>query len=191
MTQAPSSRPSAETADSRPARIRSRVVPWALAVLLGVVVLDQVTKWAVVEFLEPRTSYPVLGEFARLYLIRNSGAAFSMGEDATPVFAVIQLLAALLCVFLAFRVRTPWTVAAGNFIDRVFRDPGGLHGHVVDFISLGDFAIFNVADSGITVGVIVYLIYGLFIEPKQQKDKADDADDADEADAATEQEEQK
>jgi len=58
----------------------------------------------------------------------------------------------------------------------------------VDFISLGDFAIFNVADSGITVGVIVYLIYGLFIEPKQQKDKADDAD---EADAATEQEEQK
>lgn len=203
MTQAPSSRPSAETADSRPARIRSRVVPWALAVLLGVVVLDQVTKWAVVEFLEPRTSYPVLGEFARLYLIRNSGAAFSMGEDATPVFAVIQLLAALLCVFLAFRVRTPWTVAAvgmigggaaGNFIDRVFRDPGGLHGHVVDFISVGDFAIFNVADSGITVGVIVYLIYGLFIEPKQQKDEADDADDADEADAAdaaTEQEEQK
>ena len=185
MTQAPSSRPSAETADSRPARIRSRVFPWALAVLVGVVVLDQVTKWAVVEF---------LGEFARLYLIRNSGAAFSMGEDSTPVFAVIQLLAALLCVFLAFRVRTPWTVAAvgmigggaaGNFIDRVFRDPGGLHGHVVDFISIGDFAIFNVADSGITVGVIVYLIYGLFIEPKQQKDGAD------EADAATEQEEQK
>lgn len=182
MTQAPSSRPSAETADSRPARSTSRVIPWALVVLVGVVVLDQVTKWAVVEFLEPRTSYPVLGEFARLYLIRNSGAAFSMGESATPVFAVIQLLAALLCVVLAFRVRNPWTIAAvgmigggaaGNFIDRVFRDPGGLHGHVVDFISIGDFAIFNVADSGITVGVIVYLIYGLFIEPKQQKEEAE------------------
>nr|WP_297009467.1 signal peptidase II [uncultured Corynebacterium sp.] len=157
--------------------MNSRVVPRALVVLVGVVVLDQLTKWAVVEFLEPRTSYPVLGEFARLYLIRNSGAAFSMGEGATAVFAVIQLLAAVLCVVLAFRVKDPWTTAAvgmigggaaGNFIDRVFRDPGGLHGHVVDFISIGDFAIFNVADSGITVGVITYIIYGLFIEPKRR-----------------------
>lgn len=156
-----------------------RSVPWALAVLVVVVALDQLTKWIVVETLEPRTSYPVLGEFARFYLIRNSGAAFSMGEDATAVFAVIQLLAALLCIVLAFRVTNRWTVtavgligggAAGNFIDRVFRDPGNLHGHVVDFVSVGDFAIFNVADAGITVGVIVYLVYGLLVEPRQHRD---------------------
>ena len=65
--------------------------------------------------------------------------------------------------------------AAGNFIDRVFRDPGGLHGHVVDFISVGDFAIFNIADSGITVGVVVYLFYALFIEPRQSRDSAGDS----------------
>lgn len=167
----------AASTSTDPTRTPSRACPRALYVLVGVVLLDQVTKALVVEFLEPRTAYPVIGDFARIYLIRNSGAAFSMGENATAVFAVIQLLAALLCIYLAFRVSNRWTMtavgligggAAGNFIDRVFRDPGGLHGHVVDFISVGDFAIFNVADSGITVGVVVYLIYGVIIEPRQR-----------------------
>lgn len=164
----------------------ARTAPWALAVLAAVVVVDQLTKWAVVEFCTPATAYPVLGDLARIYLIRNSGAAFSMGEGATAVFAVIQLCAAVLCTVLAFRVRNRWTVAAvgligggaaGNFIDRVFREPGGLHGHVVDFISVGDFAIFNVADSGITVGVVVYLVYGLLIEPKTHAAQAADSTD--------------
>ena len=42
-------------------------------------------------------------------------------------------------------------------------------GHVADFVSIGNFAIFNVADSAITIGVVVYLVYALFIEPKQLK----------------------
>lgn len=79
---------------------------------------------------------------------------------------------------LSFRVRSPWAVAsvaligggaAGNLVDRIFRDPGGLYGHVVDFISIGNFAIFNVADAAITVGVVVYLIFALVIEPRQIK----------------------
>lgn len=149
-------------------------------VIVGVVALDQITKWLVVEFLDPQTAYPVVGDIARIYVVRNPGAAFSMGENATPVFAVIQLVAALLCIYLTFRVRTGWSAAAvgligggaaGNFIDRVFREPGALHGHVVDFISVGDFAIFNIADSGITVGVVVYLIYGVFIEPRQHRNE--------------------
>ncbi|AWT26416.1 signal peptidase II [Corynebacterium provencense] len=174
------SRPSG---DSRTA-VGKRAVPWALVVLAAVVGLDQLTKWLVVENLRPATPYPVIGDVARLYLIRNPGAAFSMGEEATPFFAVIQLAAALLCIYLAFRTTSPWAFtavgligggAAGNFIDRVFRDPGGLHGHVVDFISVGDFAIFNIADSGITVGVVVYLFYALFIEPRQSRDSAGDS----------------
>lgn len=144
--------------------------------MAGIVAVDQLTKWLVVENLEPYTSYPVIGEFARLYLIRNSGAAFSMGEDFTVVFSILQMVAVVVCAVLAFRVTSPWTVAsvamigggaAGNLIDRIFRDPGGLHGHVVDFVSIGDFAIFNVADAGITVGVITYLVYVLFIEPRE------------------------
>lgn len=161
-------------------RAFSRTFPWALLILIAVVALDQLTKWLVVEFLDPATSYPVVGDVARIYVIRNSGAAFSMGEGVTPVFAVIQACAALLCIYLAFRVRNWWSVvavgligggAAGNFIDRVFRTPGSLHGHVVDFISVGDFAIFNIADSGITIGVVVYLIYGVFIEPRQHRNE--------------------
>lgn len=84
----------------------------------------------------------------------------------------------VVCVVLAFRVRNPWAIAsvamigggaAGNLIDRIFRYPGSLQGHVVDFVSIGNFAIFNVADSAITIGVVVYLVYALFIEPKQLK----------------------
>lgn len=162
---------------------RPAVRPRALLLIVAVVALDQLTKWLVVENLDPRTAYPVLGDFARLYLIRNSGAAFSMGENATVVFAVIQIVALVLCAVLAFRVRSGWTVAAvgligggagGNLVDRIFREPGGLHGHVVDFISIGDFAIFNVADVAINAGVIVYLVYALLVEPRRRNDGDND-----------------
>nr|WP_255806686.1 signal peptidase II [Corynebacterium kalidii] len=148
----------------------------------GIVAADQLTKWLVVENLEPATAYPVVGDVARLYLIRNSGAAFSMGEDATVVFSVVQMVAVLICVVLAFRVRDRWAVAAvgligggaaGNLIDRVFRDPGGLHGHVVDFVSVGSFAIFNVADAAICVGVGVYLVYALVVEPRKARERGE------------------
>ena len=85
----------------------AKVRPWALIPLAVIVVLDQLTKWLVVENLEPATAYPVIGDFARLYLIRNSGAAFSMGEDATIIFSIIQIIAVVVCVVLAFRVRNP------------------------------------------------------------------------------------
>lgn len=158
------------------------VRPWALLPLFGIVAADQLTKWLVVENLEPATAYPVVGDVARLYLIRNSGAAFSMGEDATVVFSVVQMVAVLICVVLAFRVRDRWAVAAvgligggaaGNLIDRVFRDPGGLHGHVVDFVSVGSFAIFNVADAAICVGVGVYLVYALVVEPRKARERGE------------------
>ncbi|WP_420100013.1 signal peptidase II [Corynebacterium sp.] len=161
------------------------VRPWALIPLTGIVAVDQLTKWLVVENLEPATAYPVIGDVARLYLIRNSGAAFSMGEGATVVFSVIQMIAVVLCVVLAFRVRNPWAVAAvgligggaaGNLIDRILRDPGALHGHVVDFVSVGGFAIFNVADAAISVGVVVYLVYALLIEPRQEKREEKETD---------------
>lgn len=147
--------------------------------LLLLVLIDQFTKWLVVENLEPRTAYPVIGDFFRLFLIRNPGAAFSMGVDATLVFSLFQIAATIICVIALFRVRSWWSAtpailigagAAGNLIDRIFRDPGALHGHVVDFLSFGSFAIFNVADSCITVGVFFYLVYVLFIEPRRQQD---------------------
>lgn len=163
-----------------------RVTGPALLLLLLIVAIDQLTKWLVVENLEPRTAYPVIGDFFRLFLIRNPGAAFSMGVDATLVFSIFQIIATVICVVALFRVKTWWAAApailigagaAGNLIDRIFRAPGALHGHVVDFLSFGNFAIFNVADSAITVGVVVYLIYTLLVEPRRQEAQA--AGDAD------------
>lgn len=165
--------------------------------MFGIIVVDQITKWAVVENLEEQRAYPVIGEFFRLYLVRNPGAAFSMGTNATIIFSIFQLIAFLACIVLALRTRymagaLPIGLigggAAGNLLDRVFREPGGMHGHVVDFLSFGSFAIFNVADAAITVGVVCYLIYAFFIEPanhvreerKEQEEAGEEQEDTSE-----------
>lgn len=165
--------------------------------MFGIIVVDQITKWAVVENLEEQRAYPVIGEFFRLYLVRNPGAAFSMGTNVTIIFSVFQLIAFLACIVLALRTRymagaLPIGLigggAAGNLVDRVFREPGGMHGHVVDFLSFGSFAIFNVADAAITVGVVCYLIYAFFIEPanhvreerKEQEEAGEEQEDTSE-----------
>ena len=89
------------------------------------------------------------------------------------MFTTIQLVF-IVAVFTYFlpRLGSRWTAvgvaliaggALGNVIDRLFRAPGFFVGHVVDFISVGNFAIFNVADSAITVGVVVFII-GVVLE---------------------------
>lgn len=165
--------------------------------MFGIIAVDQITKWAVVEKLEEQRAYPVIGEFFRLYLVRNPGAAFSMGANATIIFSIFQLVAFLACIVLALRTRymagaLPIGLigggAAGNLVDRIFREPGGMHGHVVDFLSFGSFAIFNVADAAITVGVVCYLIYAFFIEPanhvreerKEQEEAGEEQEDTSE-----------
>ena len=165
--------------------------------MFGIIAVDQITKWADVEKLEEQRAYPVIGEFFRLYLVRNPGAAFSMGTNATIIFSIFQLVAFLACIVLALRTRymagaLPIGLigggAAGNLVDRIFREPGGMHGHVVDFLSFGSFAIFNVADAAITVGVVCYLIYAFFIEPanhvreerKEQEEAGEEQEDTSE-----------
>ena len=150
----------------------------ALATLAVVVIIDQLSKWLAVATLPPREAVPVLGDWFRFLLVRNPGAAFSMGTDATIVLAFVQLIAVGVAVFLAFRARTGLSAltigligggAAGNLIDRIFREPGGMHGHVVDFFSFWNFAIFNVADIAITVGVVIYLAIVFIVEPRAER----------------------
>ncbi|HET9516229.1 MAG TPA: signal peptidase II [Actinoplanes sp.] len=145
----------------------------AVAVLLTTalvaVVIDQFTKHLSTQRLDPAEPERVLGGLVYLSLVRNGGAAFSLGSGYTWVFPVITL-AVLGCIgWLAMRLRSlPWAVALGlvlggalgNLGDRLFRAPGPLLGHVVDMISLfgphGEwFAVFNVADSCLTVGVAI------------------------------------
>lgn len=151
----------------------SRRLPALLAVgvaLLGLGV-DQVSKGAVQASLTPGRPVDVVGTFLRFTLTFNPGAAFSLGTSMTLVLSIFAITALLACVFFGLgRIRTmPQAVAlgllmagiSGNLYDRLFRAPGPLLGHVVDFIQLPHFAIFNVADICITTaaGLIILLSF--------------------------------
>lgn len=138
-----------------------------VAVMLIVAVLDQVVKQIMVSWLEPGQAVPVIGDWFRFYLLLNPGAAFSMGQNSTWLFTTIQLVFVLGALYFGPRVDTKWEAfglaliaggALGNLIDRLFREPGFWFGHVVDYISVGRFAVFNLADSAITVGVVIFVI---------------------------------
>lgn len=145
---------------------RWRVVMVAIGVLgYG---LDQWTKAEAVARLDPYDPPSWFGGFLTLRLIRNPGAAFSMGSTATvliSLFAIAMLIA--VCVWGVPRARHRWSLIAcgmliagvcGNLTDRIFRAPGPLRGHVVDFMSLPHFAVFNVADIFITSTAILVVV---------------------------------
>ena len=128
-----------------------------LAIAITVGIIDQMTNIFVLARLDTGVSYPIF----------NSGAAFSFGQGMTWIFTLIQLGYIIAIAFYAPRIRTLATAvslalvaggALGNLIDRLFRAPAFFVGHVVDFISVGSFAIFNVADSAITVGVALFVV---------------------------------
>ena len=151
-----------------------------VTVTLIVAVVDQIVKTLVLANMSPGERVPIIGDWFRFLLTFNSGAAFSMGENATWVFTTIQLVF-IVAVFTYFlpRLTNRWSAvgvaliaggALGNVIDRLFRAPGFFVGHVVDFISVGNFAIFNIADSAITVGVVVFII-GVLREENEEKEE--------------------
>jgi signal peptidase II len=150
-----------------PAR-RRRLRLVFVAIALTGVVLDVVTKIIAVDRLEPLVPVRLLGGLLTLRLIRNPGAAFSSGESFTAVFAVA---AAAVLVFVVVRLaprigHLGWAVAlgllsagvAGNLADRLFRAPGVLRGHVVDFLQLPHWPIFNVADMCITSAAVLIMV---------------------------------
>ncbi len=162
-----------------PAAASVRAAPravWVLALTaVLVVVADIITKTLVVAHLDPDRPVRLLGGAVYLSVTRNSGAAFSLGTGLTLVFPLVSLLVIGWIGWLGLRLRsTPWGVALGlvlggalgNLGDRLFRAPGFLVGHVVDFISVfadrGQFfPIFNVADSGLCCGVVLAILLEL------------------------------
>lgn len=144
-----------------------------VGVILSVAAVDQLVKQLMLGWLEPGVPHPVIGDWFRFYLLFNPGAAFSMGENLTWVFTAVQLLFVLGALWFAPRMTSRWEAlglalvaggALGNLCDRLFRDPGFWVGHVVDYISVGDFAVFNLADAAITVGVGVFILATLATE---------------------------
>ena len=109
---------------------------------------------------------PVLGDWFTLHLTFNPGAAFSTGTGFTIVFTCLAMVAVVVVLWLSRRLAsTGWAVAlgfllggvGGNLTDRIVREPAPFHGHVVDFLMLPNWPVFNVADICINVaaGLII------------------------------------
>jgi signal peptidase II len=146
----------------RPRRIRL-----LLAVAAGIFGADLITKTIVVATLSDRAPIRLLGGLLTLRVLRNSGAAFSIGTSMTAVFTLIAVVVIVSILRTARRLRSlAWAVtlglllggATGNLGDRLFRSPGPLRGHVVDWIELPHWPVFNVADSAIVCGGILAVL---------------------------------
>ncbi|WP_307086660.1 signal peptidase II [Arthrobacter agilis] len=132
--------------------------------------LDQLTKWWVVATMTEGQVTPVLPPLLHWRFIRNPGAAFSIGTDYTWVFTIVMVVVAVAIVLQVRKVASwGWAVALGlvlggalgNLTDRLLREPSFGQGHVVDFIALPNFAIFNIADSAVVSGVVLICILTL------------------------------
>jgi signal peptidase II len=143
-----------------------------------IIILDQWTKSLVRTHMQVGTDWlpqglAWLAPYARIRYWYNSGAAFGIFQNGNLVFTILAIIVVLLIIYYFPRTkRNEWWLrvamsmqlagAAGNLIDRLF------FSHVTDFISVGNFAIFNVADASISVGVAVLLL-GVWIKERTEK----------------------
>jgi signal peptidase II len=138
--------------------------PLLLSVAAVVLTLDIVTKVLAVKLLMPGQPVPIIGDTVTWTLVRNSGAAFSMATGYTWMLTLIASAVVVGIFWMGRRlVSTWWAIglgmilggAMGNLVDRFFRSPGPLRGHVVDFLSIGWWPVFNVADPSVVGGAIL------------------------------------
>lgn len=145
------------------------------------VLIDQMSKYLVVEFLKDQPPIVVIEDVLNFFYVENRGAAFGIMQDMRLFFIVITIVIVLAIIFILFKNYKNNSLlfnislalilggAIGNFIDR-FR----LH-YVVDFISFRifgyDFAVFNLADVFIVVGTILLAIMILLYENPKRGNK--------------------
>ncbi len=162
--------------------MKKNIRDYAILIFTGlvIVILDQFTKNLVRQNLDySQIWYPPgmdwLYPYAYVVHWYNKGAAFGMFQDGSMVFTVLAVIISILIIIYFPRIaKEDWPLrlalglqlggAIGNLIDRL------TVGHVTDFIAIGEFPVFNVADAAITMGVVV-LIIGMWINEKG-KEKA-------------------
>lgn len=142
---------------------------WLLfaAVAAVMVAIDQVAKVMAVRHLAGEPDREVVGELLQLHLTYNPGAAFSLGTRFTVAITCLACVATLVVLWVSRKVvNRVWAVGLGlllagidgNLVDRMLREPGPFKGHVVDFLMLPNWPVFNVADICINVGVGLILL---------------------------------
>lgn len=155
---------------------------WTL-IIIAAIFLDQITKWLTVINLDLGESFPLIQDVFHFTYVQNRGAAFGILKDHRWVFLVISSLAIVVMLIMLWKSRKDSRLLCialsmiigggiGNMIDRC------ILGYVIDFLdfTLINFAVFNVADSFVCIGVglfILEIILELKKEIKDGKNKAD------------------
>jgi signal peptidase II len=145
---------------------RTSLVQRLFSLACAIWAIDFLTKnWAIENLsTSPRQ---LIGSFLQLTLLRNPGAAFSMATGFTIVFTSISIFVAIFITRYASRITSNWWAIVaglvlggvlGNLSDRIFRQPGFLYGHVIDWIELPHWPIFNVADSSIFIAAGIAIL---------------------------------
>ncbi len=155
------------SANPREPVVLRRRLRMLLAVAAVVLTLDLVTKVLAVRLLVPGQPVSIIGDTVTWTLVRNSGAAFSMATGYTWLLTLVASGVVVGIVWMGRRLVSPWWAlglgmilggALGNLMDRFFRSPGPLRGHVVDFLSIGWWPVFNVADAAVVSGAILLVL---------------------------------
>lgn len=177
--------PSDNTTTQPPARPRRRRLLLFAAIAVTAYAIDVATKVLAVEHLTGEPRVPLVGDVLSLYLTYNSGAAFSFLTGHTEVLAVVAIVAVTVVLWVARRLGSiGWAIAlgfllggvAGNLTDRLVREPGFMRGHVVDFLMLPNFPVFNVADICINIAagtIILQAVRGINVDGSRHDDSSD------------------
>lgn len=138
-----------------------------LAVAATVLAADALTKALAVRTLTGRDPIHLIDGFLQLRLVRNPGAAFGMAQGMTVVLTAIAAVVIVVILRMARRLHSSaWAAAlglvlggaTGNLVDRLFRAPSPGRGHVVDFLELPRWPVFNLADSAIVAAAALMVI---------------------------------
>jgi len=146
-----------------PAR-RRRLFFLLASIAVVTYLLDQLSKWWAVNELTDALPRDLIGSFLRLDLIRNPGAAFSIGTGNTWLLTIVAVVVLVVVIRVSRRLGSAgwaWALglllggALGNLTDRVVREPGFGQGHVVDFLDYNSWFIGNIADIAIVSAAIL------------------------------------
>ena len=130
-------------------------------------ILDLATKIWAVNNLSFKSNIKVIGDLFQLTLVRNPGAAFSFATGATVFLSLFSLIVMIAILYYSPKITSRgWAVVLGlvlggilgNLVDRIFREPGVLRGHVIDWLQIPNFPVFNIADSAIVVAALISMV---------------------------------